>query len=502
MLFKNTLAQAATLLSTYGFSVLLAPLLLSRLGLAQFGVWAVTGALAVYAGLLDFGVSRAVSRYIAKYDAEGDKRAIREAFTLGLLATLVVFAVTLGAAYLAAPLATDRLGVLAVDDMRVVLLCSAAILSLQTLRRVFNAVGIGLRRMVTPNVTNIIASFINFAFSVGILLMSTSVVDYAIANVVADVIGVAVGYVGLRIVWKQPLLSWPAKERLKEMLAYGIKTQAHFVSFLVNVQTDKVIVALVVDVRAAGAFELAARVVTAVKGIGYLSVSALTTTATAEITASGREVIRPMYRRYTKLASSVSFPVFVVTCLTAPALMVAWLGDVPSQTVLIVVLLSLAWFVNVANEVGMNLAAADGRPGAMAANTAVMAALHIVFAAALAPVFGIWGVVAGAVASILIASVLFVQRFHRYYRLPISDFTSAAGPPAAVSLLIALPLAAVYLLTGLTFDNRLDAMVVLVPVGALYVLSYWVVASRLHFLPRRLTLRLSRGRAADAASPA
>jgi O-antigen/teichoic acid export membrane protein len=402
------------------------------------------------------------------------------------------------AAVLAAPLASEKLGVLDVDDMRIVLLCSAAILSLQTNQRVFNALGVGLRRMVPPNVTNVIASFINFAFSVGALLMSTSLVNYAIANVVADVLGLLVGYIGLRIVWPGRLLRWPARQRMREMFAYGIKTQAHFVSFLVNVQTDKVVIALAVDVRAAGAFELAARVVQSVKAVGYLAVSALTPTATAEITTHGRHVIGPMYRRYTKLATSIASPIFIVTCLTSPALLVAWLGEVPPQTPLIVVLLSLAWFVNAANEVGMNLAAADGRPGAMAANTAAMAAMHIVFAAILTPLFGLWGVVAAAAASILIATVLFIQRFHGYYRLPVSDFTAAAFPPAAVALLIGVALAPIYLLVGLDPEGRTDALLILAPLGMAYVLAYWVVASYLRLLPSRLTLRLGRGPRTEA----
>jgi O-antigen/teichoic acid export membrane protein len=490
MLFKNTLAQSSTVLAGYVFSILLAPLLLSRLGLSQFGVWSVTGALAVYAGLVDFGISRAVGRHIAYYDALGDEHSIRQVFTLGLLATLAITIVTFVFAYFAAPAAVDALGVLDVGEMRTVLLCSAAILALQTLRRVFNAVGIGLRKMVAPNVTNVIGNVVNFTFSVGALLMSTDLVFYALANVVADTIGIGISFLAVRHVWKSRLLAMPSRERFKELLDYGMKTQLHFMSHMANMQTDKIILAFAVDVRAAGAFELATRVVFAVKSIGYLAVSALVPTATAEIATRGREVIEPLYRRYTRLSLGVAAPFFVVTCLTAPALLVLWLGEVPWQTSVIVVLLTLAWFVNAGNETGMNLAAADGRPGAMAGNTAAMAGMHIVFALALVPFFGLWGVVAGAALSILIATVLFVQRFHRYYQIPIGEYLAAVSQPIAVSLLPAIPLALIYFATGLSFDGRLEAATVAIPLGAVYGLTYWVLASRANLLPDRLTLRL------------
>ena len=44
----------------------------------QFGVWAVTGAIAQYARLLDFGITRSLARFVALYDAEGDRGGIEE----------------------------------------------------------------------------------------------------------------------------------------------------------------------------------------------------------------------------------------------------------------------------------------------------------------------------------------------------------------------------------------------------------------------------------------
>ena len=83
MIFRNTVAQTAVLVTAYAFSFLLAPIMLARLGLAQFGVWAVTGAFATYAGLMDLGITRALGRFVALYHAQGDRRAVEQCFTLG-----------------------------------------------------------------------------------------------------------------------------------------------------------------------------------------------------------------------------------------------------------------------------------------------------------------------------------------------------------------------------------------------------------------------------------
>ena len=68
MLFRNTMAQSASFGLGYLYSFLLAPFMIGRLGLDAFGIWAVTGAFASYAGLLDLGIGMSLSRFVAVYE--------------------------------------------------------------------------------------------------------------------------------------------------------------------------------------------------------------------------------------------------------------------------------------------------------------------------------------------------------------------------------------------------------------------------------------------------
>ena len=65
-LVRNTVAQSGGRLAAYVLSFVSAPIVLHGLGLRNFGIWAVSGALAQYAGLLDLGVGFSVARYIAR----------------------------------------------------------------------------------------------------------------------------------------------------------------------------------------------------------------------------------------------------------------------------------------------------------------------------------------------------------------------------------------------------------------------------------------------------
>lgn len=486
-LFNNTLAQSTSTLSGYLASLVLAPIMLARLGLDQFGVWAVTGALATYAGLLDLGISRALARYVALYDAQGDRRGVQECAGLGLLTVLVMGAVAAAAAGLAAPLLASEIGVLQPAEMRVVLLSSVAIVTFAMLARVLNAVPIGMRRMIPPNVTATCGVVTNLVFSVVVLSFSTELTDYALANVAASAVGLILAVGSFTYVWSRPYLSLPSLPRAWEITRFALKNQVSWLSDLTNLQTDKIIIALLLGPSAAGAYEIGSRVVLAVRSAGVLTVSAIIPTATAAIVEQGRDIVADFYRHYTQRSVAVAFPLFGLACVSAPFLLVAWLGEAPGASELILVALSAAYFVNITTGVASTLAISDGRPGEVAWTSAVTALLNVALTLALAPFFGIWGVVGATFLALSAGSALFLARFHRIYALPLLDLLRAAGPPAALAIALTVPFAAWYVTVGASADNRPAALVGLGVTAGGYGLAYWLLASRQRYLPERLS---------------
>jgi O-antigen/teichoic acid export membrane protein len=489
MLFKNTAAQSADLLTAYLFSLLLAPVMLDRLGLSLFGVWAVTGAMATYAGLADLGITRSLSRFVALYDVRGDRAAIAECVGLGLIVTTAVSAVAAAAAAITPGLFASSLGVLSVDDLRLVLLSSVAIYSFTTYRRVLNSVAVGLRRMVSSNVANVFTNVVNFAFSVGILLVHPDLVAYGYANALSYLIGIGAALVSLRYVWGSIPVAWPSAERSREVLRFGVSTQLHAFADLINMQADKLVLAFVIGVRAAASYEIAARVVLAVRSVGLLTISAMIPTVTALIAQHGRRVVPRLYRRYTRFTVGLAFPVFALTCVSAPFLLHAWLGEIPSHATGVVVVLTLGYLSQMSCVVAMNIATADGRPGFVASNSLVIAALNVGLTLALAPVFGFWGILGGTVLALAAGSAVFVVRFHRTYGLPLRDYGAAVLPPAGLALVLAAGVALAVTLQGWETSSRFTSAGMVAAITVAYLGLYWPIASRLGFLPDRLALR-------------
>lgn len=485
-LFRNTAAQSAPTIAVFAFSIVLAPIMLSRLGLAQFGVWAVTGALAQYARLFDLGVTRSLARFVALYDAEGDRRGIEESVGVGILCVGVLGLIVLVAAVFAAPLLSDVLGVLDPAEMRIVLLSSVGILISNLFADVINAVPVGLREMGPPNLAATIGTVVNFVASVVVLSLSTSLPDYAVVNFGATVVALLLGIVSLVYVWSAPFLRRPNLGRARNIVSFGLKSQMITAAELVNVQTDKLIIATMLGPRVAGAYEIANRVVQGVLGFGTMTLSAMIPTATAELVQRGKQVIEEFYSRYTQRTLAIALPMFGALCVSCPFLLVAWLGEMPPDTAQIVVLLSFAFSVSLTTGVAMTLVMSDGDPGLVAQTAILVVVLNVVSTIAVAPIFGLWGVLVATVGAEVTASSVFLVRFHRRYGFGWRDFWRAVGPPAALTLVTAIPFALLYVIGISLPTSRGPALLGALATGGTYGLFCWLVASRLEMLPEKL----------------
>lgn len=491
MLFRNTMAQSTSFALGYLFSFLLAPLMIARLGLDAFGVWAVTGALATYAGLLDLGVGRSLSRFIAVYDTTGEDHRIRECVGLGLLIVTFVGVLAAIVAAAVAPLLSDELGVLNSGEMRLVLLASVAIWTFNGYDGVCSSIGIGRQRMVPPNVAIAVGSILNFAFSVAALVASSALTVYAGANAAAAILGIVPSAFAMRYVWSPPYVAMPSTALLKEVVSFSIKNQVAWFADLINLQTDKLIIALMIDVHAAAVYEIGSRVVAAVRSSAILSVSAIIPTATSRIVDEGREAIGGMYRRYTPRTCATAFPLFMVASVSAPFLLVAWLGSVPENAELIVPILSTAYMVNITTGVGTTIAIGAGRPGVAATNAVLIAIMNVLLTVALAPFFGLWGVVTGTALAVVMGSMIFNRQLLKLFHLPQGDFWAGVLPPGVLAVGLAGPPALLAILVGLP-HGRLAAAGLLAISVTLYVLPYWILATRRGLLPQRLEFPLWR----------
>jgi O-antigen/teichoic acid export membrane protein len=185
---------------------------------------------------------------------------------------------------------------------------------------------------------------------------------------------------------------------------------------------------------------------------------------------------------------------FGALCVSCPFLLVAWLGESPPETDQIVVLLSVAFAASLTTGVAMTLVMADGHPGLVAQTAALVVVLNVSSTLIVAPIFGLWGVLIATVAAEVTASTVFLVRFHRRYGFGWRDFRHAVGPPLILTLVVAIPYAAIYLVGVSIPTTRPPALLGALATGGTYGVICWLIASSLGMLPEKLSYRFLRSK--------
>jgi O-antigen/teichoic acid export membrane protein len=496
----NTVAQATPMLLGYVASFVSAPIVLHAIGLRAFGIWALTGALAQYAALLDFGVGPTLARFVALHDAREEHDQIGEVLGTGAItATVVSLGLIIGAVVAAAPLA-KTLGGITTADMRLLLLCATVIFSSTMFANVLTAFNVGMQEMVIPNVALSIGVGLNFAFSVAAALTSSSLVRYADANAVASLLSLLVVFVCMRMTTRDRVrVTMPSRDTLRQVLGYSVKNQALTASSLINFQTDKIVIALFIGPAVAGAYELANRVAAAARSVGVLVVGAMVPTMTSDAVRKSAHELAETYLRWTGRTAVLGIPALIFVAAMPQAILHSWLGPVPVHAVVVLAVLAAGYVINATTGVGYTLAYAMGHPGIPAKAALYTAAGNLVATIALAPLLGLWGVLIGTAAAFTCGALYQVWLVHARYVIPLRGYGSAISGPIALALaLVTIPILTQLLVAG---DGRIAEGVAVLAAGAVYVSAYAYAALRLDFLPEAIR-RLVPGHHRAPESPA
>jgi O-antigen/teichoic acid export membrane protein len=488
-LARNSVAGTLPIFVGYGASFISAPIVLTGLGLTDFGIWALTGGFAQYGSLFDFGLGRSMSRFIAIHDARDEQRAIAEVVGVGLIASLVIALALVGVAVALAGPVAGAVGHIDTRNMRIVLISSALMVGTAMLSRALIGWPTGLRRMTVPNVASAIGALVNFVLSVGVILAGGHLVAYALANALAS--GIALVIVAACIFWYEglPPIAMPRRSLIREMLVFSVRQQVVALGELIDFQTDKIIIAFTVGPAAAGAYEIANRACFAARSVGVYAQAAMVPKFAADLVTHGPAAMTARYGQMAQRAAAVSFPGLFFCAGCAPLLMPAWLGEIPSRSVAIVIVLSLAYVIDVSSGVTFAMAAAGNAIKLPARTTAATVVINLALTAGLAPVLGVWGVLAGTFIALTIGAIAQIHLVQRHFGIDPRTHWRSILRPVVVSALLAVEVAVVDIQFTHGFPRVVEALVV-IGTALLFGIQYVLIGARLDFLPHSISRRL------------
>lgn len=478
----GAIAQVLPLIAGYGLNLLATPYVVSQLGLHDFGVWAMTGAIAQYAALLDLGASRAVNRYVALFHARGDAAGDRGVVGI-CLSTILGLCAVLGTFVAFLPGVPEK--VLRTGDpalTRFLLLCSVAILTCGLASRVLAGASFGRGRQVPANVGLAVLGITQVSGGVIALTFAANLHSFALGTVVGAAIGLCAVLGAIVIDEGRITIGRPRMAMAREIIGFGVKSQALGAADVVLFQSGKLIAGIVIGPAAAGAYELGIRLVQGVQAFGSAASVAITTHLTRAYATGRMAAIRSQYSRLTtrNAAAAIFLPFLLGT--TAFSAVPLWLGEPHPGVVAVATALAFGTAINVSTAVCSATMFAIGRSGTIGATAIASAAVAVSLAIPATLGFGFNGLVAAFAAWFVAGNVFGVWFLQSRIGISMTAFLRAIVGPFAVALLACAAATPINLIAAP--HDRASAVVPFIVSTAMFCVIYIGLGWRLDYLPR------------------
>jgi O-antigen/teichoic acid export membrane protein/glycosyltransferase involved in cell wall biosynthesis len=477
----GAIAQTLPLIASYGLNLLATPYVVSHLGLRDFGVWAMTGAIAQYAGLFDLGVSRAANRYVALFHARGDAERERSVVGICLVAILGLGTLLFATSVLLPGTAEKLLRTGDPAITRFLLLCVVTMLICGLLARMLAAASFGRGRQVSANIGLALLGVAQVVGGVVALSFTATLRNFAFGTAVGSAVGLCAVVVAILIDEGRIPIGRPRAALAREIMVFGIKGQAVGAADVVLFQSGKLIAGIVIGPAAAGAYELGIRLVQGVQAFGSVASVAITTHLTRAYATGGISEILTQYSRLTRRNAAVAIFLPFLLGTTASSAVALWLGGHHVAVVTVVAALAPGIAVNVSSAVCTATMFAIGRSGIIGASSVACAAMSVVLAIPLARAFGFNGLVAAYAGWTVVSCLLSVWFLQSRIGISMRAFLGAISGPFAVALLASIVALPINLTTAP--HDRASAILPFLASSAAFCVIYIALGWWLDYLP-------------------
>jgi O-antigen/teichoic acid export membrane protein len=474
-------AQTLPVIVGSGANLIATPFVVANLGLTNFGLWALTGAIAQYGVLLDLGLSRAIVRYVALYHTQEDEYKER-----AVIGGCVMVIVALGCFLMCFPLLIPaQLGhIIGVRDSNLahtLFITSIVVLITGLLGSMFSGASIGRGRMVAGNIGLTVQRASVVLGGVIAILINPTLACFAVGSAVGGAIGLILVLLAIFVDEHEIRIGRPQAMIMPDLISFGLKAQVMLVAEIAIFQSGKLLAGIIIGPAAAGAYELGSRLALGARAIGTGAAGVLTAHLTRGYALNGEAGIRRDYARLVQRNAAVSsFPLLFLTA-TSFSVVSVWLGVNQVDVVWVVIALSLAFTVNGWNGVTAAAASALNQLGLITVSVVATSILAVTLELPLALIAGLNGILLGMGLTVIIGALSGVVLIHRGNGIPLTDFFKPVTGPlmvGCVSTVLAMPVGIFYFPT-----HRASAVVPFFCSAGIFCAVYMTLGWRLGYLP-------------------
>ena len=460
----------------------LPPMILARVSLSEYGLWAACFVLVAYVALADMGLSSVYVRFVARLHRLGDFDGIGRLLSTGIVSMLAVGTLVFGAVVLSLGPLMDLLKIETAlrPAARILLVGSVGVFVLDMALSAFGHALHGLRRVRAEQKVWMASYLLEFALIVALLLGGLGVNALLAAFALRTVFALTANMLLLRKALPG-LRVGPRRfdaAMLRHFAGFGLSVQASTLLSVALHSADRLIAGVLLGPSAIALFDLGGKLPLSAASIPS-TISRVTLPQAAALAEAGgpqeQRTLAALYSRATRAVALIAgVPLGFMTAFAAP-LCLAWLGPRPELQALPTILSACAIgaLFHVITGPGSAVFRAMGRVG----NEFLFSALRVaLIAVAIALAWASLGAGATAIgiglaAGNATAATIYNLHNHRRLGLPARSLFGAVLAPALSPLAVALVLLALWHAVVPADLGRLPMLGALAAFGAAHLLA-------------------------------
>ncbi len=430
---KNTIATSLLKAWKYIISFFLFPFTIHYIGIDDYGIYLLVGALVGYFGLLDLGFGQALIKYVAQFNAVDDKESINKmvnsTYIFFLVIGIIICCSTLIIGYFYVELfnvPSDQ-----IDKARLIayLVAIGALTSWPI--KSFGTVLLGMQRYDINTYLGFMTSTANAVVTIILLISGYGIIELVLWGIIVGSIGQVISIIIISRLYPFITISrkYMTKETLQKILKFSSAVFIIQFSVLVILGTDRILIGAFVSVGAITLYAVARKLHDLVMTIPRLMTSAILPAASEMAALEQKEMLEKLIIKGGKYSCAAIFSFATVIFVLADPIIRYWMGSEEFMGMVIVTqVFVFYWFFNVGGMTESVLLAKEKfKP--ILTFTILNMVLNLIISVVLVSHIGIMGVVLGTVLPMMVLMPVYISWSFRILDISVVKYVKEALIP-------------------------------------------------------------------------
>lgn len=488
---KNSYYQVLLQLFTFVFPIILTPLIISKIGEVQFGIYAlILGFITVFS-LFDLSFSSSFVVFISRYFEKRDEQNLNSYFNTGLFFYVAFSIIICTAGFL---LTQPILSLLNIPPELTevsgqVYLIGLAVFFVNSVFAIFPSVLISMQKMYLTSAAGIAGGLINFVLTIIALYSGYGLMGIMLSQLVTAIVVSFINFI-LAIRMMPELRINPAlitSGAAKEMAKFGSQMQLSKLAGFASEKYDEFLLAHFTTLSNVTYFNIASRISRAGRIIPFQIIPQIAPVASGLKATDEDSKITSLFETASKYLLLATAPVFVFIFTFSDLIIRTWMGNGFEISADILKVLAFGQLFNLAfSAPGNSIIPNTGNPKFQMYEGLINLAFNIVLSFLLIKYYGIFGAALGSVLSTVISSSYVFLKSADHFRKDVLKMISglyllpiSASVNAGIASYILYFLSSRFLFPAV---GRLAGLIYLAILILLFTLIFFVIVFRSKYI--------------------